>query len=733
FFDEVQFVVNLDFIQWYSKWFISYAFLQLQDVKRTMDSTQLLWKFKLIGDGTRLDMSTAYHPETDGQSETTIQTLEDMLRACVLDIGKGWDKQLPLVKFSYNNSYHTSIKVAPFEALYGRKYQSHIYWVEVGDRQLTGPEIIHETIKSRAVSNPSVIVERAMPTTLLDITLDTLEVSYPVELADGIVFETNTILRGCTLGLLGHPFNINLIPIELGSFDVIIGMDWLANHYAMIVYDEKIVRIPYGDEVLIVQGDRGGKEEKSKLSIISYTTTQRGEADVSTVRDFPKVFPEDFPGLLPMRQVEFQIDLVSGTAPVARAPYRLAPSELQELSTQLQELSDKGFIRPSSSPWGASVLFFKKKDGSFWMCIYYRKLNKLTVKNRYPLLRIDHLFDQLQGSKVYYKIDLRSGYHQLRVQEEDISKTAFRTRYGHYELQVMTFRLTNALVVFMDLMNRVCKPYLDKFVIIFIDEILIYSQIKEEHAEHLKLILDLLKKEESYAKFSKCDFWFSRSEKEKATFQLLKQKLYSALIFALPEGSENFVVYYDASQKGLGTVLMQGEKVIAYASRQLKIYEKYYTTHDLELGVETDSMEKFMRQYLKEVVLRHEVLVLIILDRDSKFASHFWKLLNKSLGTQLDMSTAYHPQTNVQSERTIQTLENMLHACVIDFRKGWDKHLPLVEFSYNNCYHTSIKAALFEALYGRKCRSPVCWAEVGDAQLTSLKIVHETTKKIIQI
>ncbi|GJS49893.1 putative reverse transcriptase domain-containing protein [Tanacetum coccineum] len=257
--------------------------------------------------GTSLDMSTAYHPQTDGQSERTIQTLEDMLRACVIDFGNG----CPIF-------------------------------------------LAHVTTKKA--------------------------------------------------------------------------------------------------------------EDKSK---------EKRLEDVPIVQDFPEVFPEDLPGIPPTRQVEFQIDLIPGAAPVARAPYRLAPSEMKELSDQLKELSDKGFIRPSSSPWGAPVLFVKKKDGSFRMCIDYRELNKLTVKNRYPLPRIDDLFDQLQGSSVYSKIDLRSGYHQLRVREEDIPKTAFRTRYGHYEFQVMPFGLTNAPAVFMDLMNRVCKPYLDKFVIVFIDDILI--------------------------------------------------------------------------------------------------------------------------------------------------------------------------------------------------------------------------------------------------------------------
>ncbi|GJR07666.1 putative reverse transcriptase domain-containing protein [Tanacetum coccineum] len=337
---------------------------------------------------------------------------------------------------------------------------------------------------------------------------------------------------------MNHPFNIDLMPVLLGSFDVIIGMDWLTKYHGVIICDEKIVRVPFGREMLIFQGNGNNQKEESWLNIISCTKVQKylskgcdvvlahitmKEAkdksegkqleDVPIVRDFPKVFPEDLP----------------------------------ELAKQLQELSDKGFIRPSSSPWGASVLFVKKKDGSFRMCIDYRELNKLTVKNRYPLPRIDDLFDQLHGSSIYSKIDLRSGYHQLRVREEDIPKTAFRTRYGHYEFQVMPFGLTNAPAVFMDLMNRVCKPYLDKFVIVFIDDILIYSKNKEEHEEHLKLILELLKKEElfiegfskiakSMTKLTQKNVKFDWGEKEEAAFQLIKQKLCSAPILALPKG-----------------------------------------------------------------------------------------------------------------------------------------------------------------------------------------------------
>ncbi|GKA26245.1 putative reverse transcriptase domain-containing protein [Tanacetum coccineum] len=367
----------------------------------------------------------------------------------------------------------------------------------------------------------------------IDIPPTTLDTNYSVELADGNSLTTNTILRGCTLNLQNHLFKIDLLPIELGSFDVIIGMDWMAKHRLKVVCYKKYIRVPYGNDMLIIQGERRGVKDESRLEVISSTRTQkyinqgcqvfliqmmkeeeieipkRQIEDVPIIRDFPEVFPEYFPGLPPTRQVEFHIELIPGAAPVARAPYRLAPAEMKELAEQLKELSDKGFIRPSSSPWGAPILFVKKKDGSFRMCIDYHELNKLIVKNRYPLPRIDDLFDQLQGSIIYSKIDLRSCYHQSRVGEEDIPKTAFRTRYGHYEFRVIPFGLINAPAVFMDLMNRMCKPYLDKFVIVFIDDILIYSHNKKEHEEHLKTILELLKKEELYAKFSKCEFWIN--------------------------------------------------------------------------------------------------------------------------------------------------------------------------------------------------------------------------------
>ncbi|GJY41211.1 putative reverse transcriptase domain-containing protein [Tanacetum coccineum] len=438
----------------------------------------------------------------------------------------------------------------------------------------------------------------------ISITSTTLENHYDVELADRIIIGVNTIIRCCTLNFMNYLFNIDLMPVPLGSFDVIIGMDWLTKYHGVIICDEKI-----GCDIFFAHITTKEAEDKSE---------EKQLEDVPIVRDFLEVFPEDLSGIPPARQVEFQIDLVPGVAPVARAPYRLAPSEMKELAEQLQELSNKGFIRPNSSPWGAPVLFVKKKDGSFRMCINYRELNKLTVKNRCPLPRIDDLLDQLQGSSVYSKIDLRSGYHQLRVREKDIPKTAFRTRYGHYEFQVMPFGLTNAPVVFMDLMNWVCQPYLDKFVIVFIEDILIYSKNKEEHEEHLKLILELLKKEELYAKFS------------------------NAPILALPKGSENLIVYCDTSHKGLGIVLMQNEKVIAYASRQLKIQEKNYTTHDLELGAVAFAL-KMWRHYLYgtscTVFTDHKSLQHILDQKELNMRQRLWL----EFLSDYDCDIRYHP------------------------------------------------------------------------------------------
>ncbi|GJR29449.1 putative reverse transcriptase domain-containing protein [Tanacetum coccineum] len=539
------------------------------------------------------------------------------------------------------------------------------------------------------------------------------------------------------------------------------------------------------------------------------------------------------------------IDLIPGASPVVRSPYRLAPSEMLELSNQLKELQEKGFIRPSHSPWGAPVLFVKKKDGSMRMCIDYRELNKLTIKNRYPLPRIDDLFDQLQGACCFSKIDLRSGYHQLRVREEDIPKTAFRTRYGHFEFTVMPFGLTNAPAIFMDLMNRVCKPYLDKFQVQFLGHVVNHDGIHvdpskvesvknwktPESSTEIRSFLGLAgyyrRFIENFSKIAKPLTLLTQKnktyvwgDKQDEAFQILKEKLCNAPVLALPDGPDDFVVYCDASKQGFGRwieLLSDYECEIKYhpgkanvvadalsrkerlkprrvrvmsitihsglktkileaqseASKDLKaptewlrglerhfeqrdngeIYffdriwipsvggvrklimdeahtsrysvhpgadKMYYDLRDLYWwpGMKRDiaeyvsrcltcskikaehqkpsgflqqpeipewkwekitmdfvtklpkkdyKTEKLAKIYTNEIVARHGVPVSIISDRDGRFTSHLWQAFQEALGTRLDMSTAYHPQTDGQSERTIQTLEDMLRACVMDF------------------------------------------------------------------
>nr|GEV91491.1 putative reverse transcriptase domain-containing protein [Tanacetum cinerariifolium] len=355
-------------------------------------------------------------------------------------------------------------------------------------------------------SNQALVIEGGQGRGNNDIKPSSLGFSYEIKIASGLLEEINKVIRDCKLEIEGYTFDIGLITFGHRSFDVIIGLDWLSRHRAEFICHEKVVRIPLPHSEMLRVFEEW-PEEKVKHLMSAKVEEQKPEG-IAIVQKFSK------------------------------SPYRLVPTEMEELSNKIKELQDKGFIRPISSPWGAPVLFVKKKDGSFRMCIDYKGLNKLTIKNRYPLPRIDDLFDQLQGSRYFSMIDLRSGYHQLRVHEDNNPKTTFRTRYGYFEFTIMPFGLTNVQAVFMDLMNQVCRPYLDKFVIVFIDEILIYSKTKEEHEMHL--------------------------------------------------GPEDFMVYCDASYQGLGCMLMQRGKVIAYASRQLKIHKKNYTTHDLELELFKD-------------------------------------------------------------------------------------------------------------------------------------------------
>ncbi|CAJ2628780.1 unnamed protein product [Trifolium pratense] len=906
-----------------------------------------------------------------------------------------------------------------------------------------------------------------------------------VSVATGGRVISKRVCQSCPITVTGKTYFVDLICLPISDLDVILGMDWLSANSVYIGCAEKSIYMPTENTAegvalsTLLQNTHQMVQylfAENKNFCILFTVTPEpvlSPSNIPIVNEFLDVFPDDITNLPPEREIEFSIDLLPGAQPISVAPYRMSPVELRELKNQLEELLRKHFIRPSVSPWGAPVLLVKKKDGTMRLCIDYRQLNKVTIKNKYPLPRIDDLLDQLRGATVFSKIDLRSGYHQIRIRSSDVSKTAFRTRYGHYEFLVMPFGVTNAPAIFMDYMNRIFQPYLDKFVVIFIDDILIYSKDSQEHAEHLRIVLEILREKKLYAKFSKCEFWLSEvkflghvisqggvsvdqskveavlnwerprsvtevrsflglagyyrrfiksfsqialpltrltrkdtpfvwNEECERSFRRLKEMLTQAPVLTIPDPTKSYVVFCDASAKGLGCVLMQDDRVVAYASRQLKTHEENYPTHDLELaaiifalkiwrhhlygvhfdlfsdhkslkylfdqkelnmrqrrwmeylkdfdfelkyhpgkanvvadalsrkalhaselmmhkcrliesfrnlnlnvmdveggllmnkyemscdlrsmivqaqisdpdlqrrigkpefsvsadgailyegrlcvpndtelkqlilseahksgfsihpgstkmyhdlkkdywwpGMKTEIAEfvarcivcqqvkiehqkpagllqpleipqwkweqitmdfvsglprtkkghdsiwvivdrltksahfiavkttfkapKYAELFISKIVKLHGVPLSIVSDRDARFTSRFWKAFQEAMGTRLKMSTSHHPQTDGQSERTIQTLEDMLRACVLEDGGSWGNYLHLIEFAYNNSYHSSIGMAPYEALYGRKCRTPLCWAEVGEKGILGPDMVQETTLKIKSI
>ncbi|GJW13480.1 putative reverse transcriptase domain-containing protein [Tanacetum coccineum] len=461
-------------------------------------------------------------------------------------------------------------------------------------------------------------------TPFIDIAPTALNTSYEVELADGKAVSTNTVLRGCTLVLLNHVFNIYLLPTRLGSFDVIVGMDWLSYHRAVIDCYEKIVRIPLPNgEILKVQGERPEKDPGSLACI---------KADEKMLDDI---------------QIEFRIDLIPGASPVVKSPYRLAPSEMLELSNQLKELQEKGFIRPSHSPWGAPVLFVKKKDGAMRMCIDYRELNKLTIKNRYPLPRIDDLFDQLQEAA-------------FRILKENIINAP----------SVSTPRWTQTT-----------------FVVIVMHQNKVYGAAMQRG----KCLSTLDHKSFQYI-FDQKDL----NMRQRRWIKLLSD--------------------YECEIK-----YHPGKNVVADAlnfrsHKRAKLLRSLKAPSEGLLGIKTH----FERQ-------------------DDGGIYFFDRIWIPSVGgvRKLIMDEAHTSRYSIhpddQSEVYYLDWRICFDALCMDFGSSWDAHLPLIEFSYNNSYHTSVKCAPFEALYGRKCRSPVIWTEVGESLLIGPEIVQETIEKIIQI
>jgi hypothetical protein len=540
--------------------------------------------------------------------------------------------------------------------------------------------------------------------------------------------------------------------IVMGNQDttivVILGMNWLTKYQASLSCDKRTVKLVSlsGEEVLVelvLSGSRKGSCHQVTARIEEIKPSEA----INVLSNFLDVFPKELPGMPPKRKVEFAIELIPGTAPISKRAYPVSGLELVELKKQIDELSEKGYIRPSTSPWAALVLFVEKKDGTKRLCIDYRSLNEVTIKNKYPLPRIEDLFDQLRGASVFSKIDLRSGYHQLRIRPSDIPKTTFITKYGLYEFTVMSFGLMDAPAYFMYLMNSVFMDYLDRFVVVFIDDILIYSQNEQEHEEHLRKVLQRLRDCQLYAKLSKCEFWtnevlflghiinqeglvvdpkkvttildwkapkdvrgiksfigmagyyrcfiegFSKIDRPmtallakkvefkwtpacQKSFETLKEKLTMAPVLILPDVHKPFSVYCDASYTGLGCVLMQEGRVVAYSSRQLKIHEKNYPTHDQELAAVVHAL-KTWRHYLYgqkcDIYTDHKSLKYIFTQSELNMRQRRWLELIKDY----ELEIYYHPsKANVVADALSRKSQvNMLvaHPMSYELAKEFDR------------------------------------------------------------
>jgi hypothetical protein len=532
--------------------------------------------------------------------------------------------------------------------------------------------------------------------------------SYMISTPGGKI-TSNQMTKSVPIQLGSKLIKTDLVLLNLEGIDVILGTNWMTEHGVLLDISSRVIEINsphHGATTLYLP-------QQEYLHSCTYAITDIKVKDIPVVCEYSDVFPDDLPGMPPDRDIEFIIELQPGTAPISKRPYRMPLNELAELKIQLQDLLDKGFIRPSASPWGCPALFVKKKDNSLRLCVDYRPLNAVTIKNRYPLPRIDILFDQLAGAKVFSKIDLRSGYHQIKIRPCDIPKMAFSTRYGLYEYLVMSFGLTNAPSYFMYLMNSVFMPELDKFVVVFIDDILIYSKTKEDHVNHIRVVLQQLRDHRLYAKFSKCEFWldsvkflghtissegisidptkvqevmdwkpptsvhqirsflglagyyhrfipnfskiakpmtellkkevkFHLDDKCDEAFHTLRKLLTTAPVLAQPDNTQPFDVYCDASGTGLGCVLMQNNRVIAYASRALRNHEQNYPTLDLELAAVIHAL-KIWRYYLMgakcNIYTDHKSLKYIFTQADLNMRQRRWLELIKDY----NLEVHYHP------------------------------------------------------------------------------------------
>ncbi|GKB77349.1 putative reverse transcriptase domain-containing protein [Tanacetum coccineum] len=562
---------------------------------------------------------------------------------------------------------------------------------------------------------------------LINIAPTPLDDSYDVELADGKIVGIDTIIRGCTLNFLDHPFNIDLMPVELGSFDVIIGMDWLRRRHAVIVCNEKLVQVPYGNETLTFCGNESSNERESRLAFISYSKAQIHAKDAK-VREraseehlngnFGYCLKKEqlYANVFKMRVLIFQIYGASTGLAGLKNNYRRFIEGFSKIAKSMTKLTQKGI----KFDWGEkeenAFQLIKQKLCTMRIVIFGGFYLKMRILMWYycdasQRVRFRKRTETMRGRALVMAIGLGIFPNEFCSQIEALKiENLVNEDVGGYDRKGIYQGRMSWLPCFGDLRS-----------------VIMHESHKSKYSIHPG-------SEKMYQDVKKL-YWWPNMKADIATYvskcltcaRVKAEHQRPSGLLVQPEIPEwkwdnitmDFITKLPRSSQGFDTIWVIVDRLTKSA-------------HFLPIR-ENDPLDKLARLYLNRIVARHGIPASIICDRDGRFTSNFWRSFQKALGTDICMSTAYHPETDGQSERTIQTLEDMLRACVIDFGKGWVKHLPLAEFSYNNSYHASIKAAPYEALYGRKCRSPVCWAEVGEAQLTGPELIQETTEKVVLI
>ncbi|KAK1595675.1 hypothetical protein QYE76_018377 [Lolium multiflorum] len=769
--DDASHIANLFFREIVRLHGVPKTIVSDRDVKFMSYFWKTLWR-KL---GTKLLFSTTCHPQTDGQTEVVNRTLSQLLRSMIKKNLKEWEDCLPHVEFAYNRAVHSTTELCPFEVVYGFKPITPLDLL---------PLPIHERVNMEASKRADFVKKIHVKTKELIEKKGKSNAARKNMKRKEMLFKPGDLVwvhfrkdrfpqlrksklkpRGAGPYKVLAKINDNAYSIDLPEDEF--GVSNSFNVADLTPYDgEDLGASGYQEETSIARGGEEQLDVKMDASVRA-THEQRRQSPW----EFQDVFPDELPhGLPPLRGIEHRIDLIPGAPLPNRAAYRTNPEDTKEIQRQIQDLLAKGYVRESLSPCAVPVILVPKPDETQRMCMDCRPINAITVRYRHPIPRLDDMLDELSGATIFSKIDLRSGYHQIRMAIGDEWKTAFKTKLGLYEWLVMPFGLSNAPSTFMRLMNHILRPLIGKSVVVYFDDILIYSKNLEDHVQHVREAIHnwptptnvgqvrsfhglagfyrrFVKDFSTIAcplnELTKKNVPFVWGKAQQKAFDELKKRLTEAPLLALPDFAKTFEIECDASGLGIGGVLMQNGKPVAYYSEKLDGARLNYPIYDKELYALVRVLEVW-QHYLwpkEEVVRLHGIPASIVSDRDVKFMSYLWKSLMAKFGVKLLFSSSSHPQTDGQTEVVNRSLSTLLRTLVKTNLKSWEDCLPHAEFAYNRAKHSTTSRSPFMIVYGFEPPTALDILPLPlhertnmdfDERTTAMKKLHEETRATIQ-